>query len=320
MPIADCAVVANDFQFVPGAKPADSDCCKWPGLYNGPLTGTIPDSIGTLNSLEVLYLTNNNLQGSIPASIGDLRKLEILVLSFNGLRGPLPSSLSNLVDLKRLELYSNEFSGELPILPQSITDCTLFNGEDKEGNKFSCYTATKRDGPCFAERNSPLMSLPTVCPVPAPAAAANDDAGFPLALIVVVGSVLAVLVLAIGGCFIRRGLRRSRDELDEKPARGSDSSSALSRAPVASTSIERSPADPRPAQLHTESATASLYLAAEPAPADLYLPVSSHDTRRGRVVESIIFLPGSPTPPPPFSSAGLPTATRKAGVSARPTV
>lgn len=83
------------------------------GLYECGLA-TLPDSIGTLSSLEYLDLENNQLN-TLPESIGNLTKLEKLILTGNKLK-TLPQSIGDLISLKKLVLKDNL----LTTLPKSV--------------------------------------------------------------------------------------------------------------------------------------------------------------------------------------------------------
>ncbi|MED6179304.1 hypothetical protein PIB30_115891, partial [Stylosanthes scabra] len=53
--------------------------------YNPFYPGRIPDSLGNLTNLEVLWLTQCNLVGTIPDSLGNLNNLRDLDLALNDL-------------------------------------------------------------------------------------------------------------------------------------------------------------------------------------------------------------------------------------------
>ncbi|ONI22456.1 hypothetical protein PRUPE_2G130600 [Prunus persica] len=82
--------------------------------------GTIPSSIGKLNSLQELDVAQCNfskgistsyLTGPIPSWLGNFTKLVYLDFSFNHLNGSIPASFSNLTNLEILYLQSNNLSG-----------------------------------------------------------------------------------------------------------------------------------------------------------------------------------------------------------------
>ena len=78
------------------------------------LTGTLPDSLGTLVQLELLYLLLNQLTGTIPKSLGNLVQLEYVDLRSNQFIGSLPESLGNLTRVTYLSFFSNQLNGTIP--------------------------------------------------------------------------------------------------------------------------------------------------------------------------------------------------------------
>ncbi|CAN0886261.1 Receptor-like protein kinase HSL1 [Linum grandiflorum] len=65
-------------------------------LHNSFGSGRIPQELGNLTILEVLWLTECNLIGKIPSSLGRLKKLTDLDLAINNLSGEFPSLLTEL--------------------------------------------------------------------------------------------------------------------------------------------------------------------------------------------------------------------------------
>uniref|UniRef100_A0A0E0K2E7 non-specific serine/threonine protein kinase n=1 Tax=Oryza punctata TaxID=4537 RepID=A0A0E0K2E7_ORYPU len=78
------------------------------------LTGTIPQTLGDVTSLKVLYLYENQLSGSIPDKIWQLSNLVQLVLGENNLSGGIPQALHNLSSLEILGLEFNMLGKALP--------------------------------------------------------------------------------------------------------------------------------------------------------------------------------------------------------------
>ena len=70
------------------------------------LTGSIPNNIGNLTKLTILYLDINHLSGHIPRQLGYLENLEELGLCYNTLTGSIPNCLGNLTKLTTLDLES----------------------------------------------------------------------------------------------------------------------------------------------------------------------------------------------------------------------
>jgi len=102
------------------------------------LSGEIPQDIGTLDSLEILWLEDNQLTGPIPTEIGNLSKLKYLIMHHNSLSGSIPSEIGNLSNLEILKLDNNQLTG---YLPESICDLNIvFNWQNNLfGENFAVY-------------------------------------------------------------------------------------------------------------------------------------------------------------------------------------
>ena len=84
-------------------------------LEGNGLDGSLPEELGNLEKLTVLYLHTNQLTGSIPRNIGDLTQLETLVLAYNRLSGEIPPEIGNLENLTYLRLDRNQLlTGPIP--------------------------------------------------------------------------------------------------------------------------------------------------------------------------------------------------------------
>ena len=83
-------------------------------LYFNELRGSIPASISTLSSLDVLDLHDNTLTGTIPTEVGLLSSLQYLVLDANTLTGTIPTEVGLLSTLQRLYLHENLLSSIIP--------------------------------------------------------------------------------------------------------------------------------------------------------------------------------------------------------------
>ncbi|CAB4276152.1 unnamed protein product [Prunus armeniaca] len=95
--------------------------------YNPFHPGPIPQELGNLTNLEVLWLTECNLRGEIPDSLGRLKKLTDLDLAINDLNGTIPASLSELTSVVQIELYNNSLTGELPPGISNLTRLRLLD-------------------------------------------------------------------------------------------------------------------------------------------------------------------------------------------------
>ncbi|KAL1219409.1 Protein STRUBBELIG-RECEPTOR FAMILY 1 [Cardamine amara subsp. amara] len=136
-------------------------------LSGNKFTGTIPESISSLNSLSVMSLNNNLLSGKIPDVFQDLGRLINLDLSSNNLSGPLPPSMQNLSTLTSLLLHNNHLSGELDVLQDlPLKDLNV------ENNLFNGPIPEKLLSiPNFIKGNN--MFNVTIAPSPSPATPPN---------------------------------------------------------------------------------------------------------------------------------------------------
>ncbi|XP_048569367.1 receptor protein kinase TMK1 [Triticum urartu] len=82
------------------------------------MTGTLPDFLGSMPSLQQLNLATNSLSGPVPPSLAAATSLEVLWL--NGQKKGSPrfngsiSFVANMTKLTELWLHSNDFTGPLP--------------------------------------------------------------------------------------------------------------------------------------------------------------------------------------------------------------
>ncbi|KAF3791095.1 putative leucine-rich repeat receptor-like protein kinase [Nymphaea thermarum] len=95
-------------------------------------TGEIPETIGLVQSLEILRLDRNQLGGSVPGSLNNLSSITALDLASNHLIGPIPD-LGNMEGLSYLDLSNNSFDASLapPWLTtmKSLTTIIMENGK-----------------------------------------------------------------------------------------------------------------------------------------------------------------------------------------------
>ena len=103
-------------------------------LQNNSLNGTIPESIGNLKDLTILYLYHNHLTGGIPKTIFSLTKLQHLALHQNKIHDSIPTTIGDLRSLVVLSLFSNDMSGTIT---DAICNLTLLNQLHLSDNKLS---------------------------------------------------------------------------------------------------------------------------------------------------------------------------------------
>ncbi|KAF8040830.1 hypothetical protein BT93_B2912 [Corymbia citriodora subsp. variegata] len=71
--------------------------------------GSIPSTVGLVQTLEALRLDRNSFSGNVPSTLSDLRQLSELNLAYNGLNGTLPN-LTGMSSLSYIDLSNNSFA------------------------------------------------------------------------------------------------------------------------------------------------------------------------------------------------------------------
>ncbi|KAG7941940.1 hypothetical protein I3843_16G074100 [Carya illinoinensis] len=83
------------------------------------LSGTIPAKLFSSEMVLIhILFDGNQLYGSIPSTLGLVQTVEVLRLDRNALTGEVPSNLSNLIRVNDLNLAYNNLTGALPNLTQ----------------------------------------------------------------------------------------------------------------------------------------------------------------------------------------------------------
>ena len=90
------------------------------------LTGSIPDDIYNVVTLEEISLPVNRFLGSINGVV-QLRNLKILELYSNQLNGTIPGDIGNLSSLEKLLLYINNFTGFIPVSLMQCANLSTLN-------------------------------------------------------------------------------------------------------------------------------------------------------------------------------------------------
>jgi Leucine-rich repeat (LRR) protein len=79
------------------------------------LVGQLTWSLGNLPYLNQITITNNpNLTGTIPNTVWSLDNITLLFLYNNGLTWPLPDGIGDMLSLQNLYLWGNKITGNLP--------------------------------------------------------------------------------------------------------------------------------------------------------------------------------------------------------------
>ncbi|PON65000.1 Serine/threonine protein kinase [Trema orientale] len=83
-------------------------------LFDGNrFTGTIPSTVGLVQTLEVLRLDRNALVGEVPSNLNNLTNINELNLAFNNLNGSFPD-LTGMNNLNYVDLSNNSFETSEP--------------------------------------------------------------------------------------------------------------------------------------------------------------------------------------------------------------
>ncbi|CAA7026321.1 unnamed protein product [Microthlaspi erraticum] len=108
---------------------------RYMNLSSNHFQGTIPSSIGEMESLQVLDMSSNGLYGELPTTfLGGCYSLKVLKLSNNRLQGGIFSKHANLTSLVGLFLDGNRFTGSLEKGLLKSKNLTLLDISD---NRFS---------------------------------------------------------------------------------------------------------------------------------------------------------------------------------------
>nr|TKW30372.1 hypothetical protein SEVIR_2G032000v2 [Setaria viridis] len=74
----------------------------------------MPNEMGNLINVVILYLDGNKISGSIPATFGNLTNMRNLSLFDNQLSGTVPREFANLTGMVKFSIGNNSISGSFP--------------------------------------------------------------------------------------------------------------------------------------------------------------------------------------------------------------
>jgi len=122
---------------IPSCLGSFSQSSEYIDLSVNKLSGLIPQTYMTGNSLQMISLSNNNLQGQLPRALVHNKRLEFVDVSYNNINDTFPFWMGGLPELKVLSLSNNEFHGDIRC-PSNMT-CTFSNLHiiDLSHNQFS---------------------------------------------------------------------------------------------------------------------------------------------------------------------------------------
>ncbi|KAE9452957.1 hypothetical protein C3L33_15131, partial [Rhododendron williamsianum] len=102
-----------------------NSCLKAMIFHRTGLYDKLPDSIGRLESLVYLDLSQTSLSGTLPSPLGNLTRLTFLYLYDCKFSGQIPSSLANLSQLTKFGIGDNDFDvGPLSFPPGKLLKLT----------------------------------------------------------------------------------------------------------------------------------------------------------------------------------------------------
>ncbi|KAL6196888.1 hypothetical protein ACLB2K_032501 [Fragaria x ananassa] len=103
-------------------------------LSENNLNGSIPKSLGNMQSLFILNLRSNQLSGEFPPLWNSWQDIVVVDVGNNSLSGHIPSSMGVPSSLEILKLNDNKFEGEIP---SSLRNCSSLKSIDLGGNKIT---------------------------------------------------------------------------------------------------------------------------------------------------------------------------------------
>ncbi|KAL6198717.1 hypothetical protein ACLB2K_028506 [Fragaria x ananassa] len=101
-------------------------------LSENNLNGSIPKSLGNMQSLFILNLRGNQLSGEFPPVWNSWQDIVVVDVGNNSLSGHIPSSMGVPSSLEILKLNDNNFEGEIP---SSLRNCSSLKSIDLEATR-----------------------------------------------------------------------------------------------------------------------------------------------------------------------------------------
>ncbi|XP_022764421.1 probable LRR receptor-like serine/threonine-protein kinase At4g31250 [Durio zibethinus] len=160
-------------------------------FMNNSFNGRLPD-VNKLTSLRVLYLSYNRFSGEIlEDGFAGMNNLKLVYMARNNFSGKIPNSLAALPRLSELNLEGNRFDGRIPDFQQNSLVMVNLANNLLEG----------RIPSRLSNMNSSFFAGNSLCGKPLPQCKSSTKTQTILIIIVVTGSVVAlVLISAVYYC------------------------------------------------------------------------------------------------------------------------
>ena len=102
------------------------------------MTGSLPEGLGSWESLKSFLVAYNQMTGTLPDSIGSWSSIDAFFVNSNRFTGTLPGTIGNWNDITQFHAEVNSFSGTLPPSIGNWTSLTRFAlGIQDEPNNFT---------------------------------------------------------------------------------------------------------------------------------------------------------------------------------------
>ena len=96
-------------------------------IKSNAMTGTFPNEIFGITTLEQLVFDFNHFKGPLEHHVGKLTNLRLLSGEKNNLSGVLPTQMAALTDLASLRLGRNSFAGNIPMVLEDMASLTFID-------------------------------------------------------------------------------------------------------------------------------------------------------------------------------------------------
>ncbi|KAL5037337.1 hypothetical protein BDV3_006844 [Batrachochytrium dendrobatidis] len=291
----------------------DINCCSFGGVTcsNGRISSLflqlgisapLNESIGNLDGLTSLYLSNNNFNGPIPASLGNLTNLKSLYLPNNNFSSTIPDSISKIASLQRLDLSGNNLVGSVPASLGNLPDLQFLNFSKNPHLSGALPTFSKIPDNCDGHDTDicgASLDTATSCNLSCYSSAQKSPSHTTLIVVLVVGFLVCAIGIYFGrkyaSSMIGRIFKQGKPKSDQaenlmetavpEPMIMSNQASASAQAPLPSIALFKTPT-----QTYTSVEASSPAYPHAFAPLTVSVPDPVH-TIAGNASPAALFIP-----------------------------